>query len=133
MRFIRPSSARLTPWGRITAVSTIGIMLTVVWLAADPLAHAKLHAHEAPHAHDHTSSGCTHHDSRHSDSPAPGQSSEDTCIIAVFAEGHLGQSFSPVNVTDARIEFVAHVFPSALLHDGSSGIRQPPSRAPPGT
>lgn len=132
MRLIRPISTRLTPWGRITAVAMIGVMVAVMWLAADPLAHAKLHAYEAPSAHAHTSSGCSHHDAHHHEAPASDQPAEDTCVIALFAEGHLGQSFGSVQLTGTGAEFIARVFSSARSCDGASDIRQPPGRAPPG-
>lgn len=79
------SSARsplLPPLQRWVALGCVAVVLGLSWLAADPAAHAALHAAEAGGAH----AGCDHEPGQDHDAPAA-PCDAPSCAITRFLTG----------------------------------------------
>jgi hypothetical protein len=76
--------------GKVTAWLCLLLLAMLIWLSADPAAHAWLHQDHAvaEHGHSHGCSHSCHHGHHHDEAPAS-TCDDSGCVITQFAHGQL--------------------------------------------
>lgn len=86
--FAASSPSRLPAWPlRLVAVACVGLVAILSWLAADPAAHAALHALGAGEACHHAHDGHDHENGFAHDEPAAPLADDAGCVITAFVAG----------------------------------------------